>query len=95
MIAQSPHSMKGILIGFYYVLHFGLSEILILVEYLAFEKYPVYSNSLSSGTVYYIVTLTIALVSMIAYILTSRRYKLRERDEVINFHLFAEKYYES
>ena len=85
--------MKGVLIGFYYVLHFGLSGILILIEYLALEKYPVYNNSLSSGTVYYIITLTIAPVSMIAYILISRRYKLRERDEVINFHLFAEKKY--
>ena len=88
--------MKGVLIGFYYVLHFGLSGILsILIEYLALEKYPVYNNSLSSGTVYYIITLTIAPVSMIAYILISRRYKLRERDEVINFHLFAEKYYKN
>ena len=54
IIAQSPHSMKGVLIGFYYVLHYGLSGIIILVEFLAFKKYPVYNNSLSSGTVYYI-----------------------------------------
>ena len=54
IIAQLPHSMKGVLIGFYYVLHYGLSGIIILVEFLVFEKYPVYNNSLSSGTVYYI-----------------------------------------
>jgi peptide/histidine transporter 3/4 len=95
IIAQSPHSMKGVLIGFYYVLRFGFSGIFILIEYFAFEKYPAYSNSLSSGTVYYIVTLIIALLSMVAYILISRKYKLREREEVINFHIFAEKYYES
>ena len=94
IIAQSPHSMKGVLIGFYYVLYFGLSGILLLVEFLVFKKYPVH-NSLSSGTVYYIITLFFALLSTIGYILTSRRYKLRERDEVINFHMFAEKYYES
>ena len=94
IIAQSPHSMKGVLIGFYYAFRFGFSRILILVEYLAFEKYPIHS-SLSGGTVYYIILLTVALLSMIAYIFTSKRYKLRERDEVINYHMFAEKYYES
>ena len=87
--------MKGVLIGFYYVLHFGLSRILILTEFLAFETYPVYNNSMTSGTVYYMISLTIALLSTIAYILTSRTYKVRERDEVINYHMFAEKYYEN
>ena len=62
------HSMKGVWIGFYYVLHFGLSGTLGLVEYITFEKYPVYSNSLSCGTVYYIITITIALLSLICYI---------------------------
>ena len=95
IIAQSPHSMKGILIGFYYVLRFGLGGTLALVEYFAFEKYPIYSNSLSCGTVYYIITIAIALLSLIAYIFVSSKYKLRERDEVINFHTFAENYYES
>ena len=40
IIAQSPHSMKGVLIGFYYVLRFGLGRILILTEFLASEKHP-------------------------------------------------------
>ena len=95
IIAQSPHSMKGVLIGFYYVLRFGFSGTLTLVEHFAFEKYPIYSNSLSCGTVYYIITIAVALLNLIAYIFVSRKYKLRERDEVINFHIFAEKYYES
>ena len=95
IIAQSPHSMKGILIGFYYVLCFGLGGTHALVEHFAFEKYPIYSNSLSCGTVYYIITIAIALLSLICYIFVSSKYKLRERDEVINFHIFAENYYES
>ena len=88
--------MKGVLIGFYYVLRFGLSGTLSLIEHFAFEKYSNYRNSLSCGTVYYIVAIATALLSLIAYVFTSRKYKLRERDEVINFHnIFAEKYYES
>ena len=94
IIAQSPHSMKGLLIGFYYVLRYGLSGILYLAEFFAFEKYPIYSDSLSCGTVYYIITTSIILLSLIAYICVSRKYKLKERDEVINFHMFAENYYE-
>ena len=72
IIAQSPHSMKDILIGFYYALRFGLGETLALVEYIAFEKYQVYSNSLSRGTVYYITTIAIALLSLMAYIFVSK-----------------------
>ena len=33
IIARSPHSMKGVLIGFYYIFRFGLSRILILIEF--------------------------------------------------------------
>ena len=95
IIAQSPHSMKGLLIGFYYVIRFGLAGILAIVLYSSFKRYPAYSNSLSCGTVYYIIQTAIALLSLISYTIVALKYKLRERDEVINFHAFAEKYYES
>ena len=96
IIAQSPHSMKGLLIGFYYVIRFGFDGLLnAIVLYSAFKKYSAYNNSMSCGTVYYIIQTAIALLSLISYTIVALKYKLRERDEVINFHAFAEKYYES
>ena len=35
IIAQSPHTMKGILIGFYYVIRYGVAELLTLIEHLS------------------------------------------------------------
>ena len=94
-IAQSPHSMKGLLIGLYYVIRYGLTGIIAIILYSAFKRYPVYSNTLSCGTANYIVIATAALLSLISYTIVAYKYKLRERDEVINFHAFAERYYES
>ena len=34
-IAQSPHTMKGILIGFYYVIRYGVAGLLTLIERLS------------------------------------------------------------
>ena len=95
IIAQSPHSMKGLLIGLYYIIRFGLAGILAIVLYSSFKRYPAYNNySLSCGTAYFIVITTVALLSLISYTIVACKYKLRERDEVINFHAFAEKYYD-
>ena len=38
IIAQSPQTMKGMLIGLYYTFRFGLAGLFNLVEYHVFEK---------------------------------------------------------
>ena len=39
IIVQSPQTMKGVLIGFYYTLCFGLVGLFLLAEYQACDKY--------------------------------------------------------
>ena len=46
-----------------------------------------------SGTVVNIVILVIAVLSFITYCFVAFKYNLRERDEVVNVHIFAEEYY--
>ena len=46
-----------------------------------------------SGTVSYAVITAIALLSFIMFSVVACKYKLRERDEVVNIHIFAEEYY--
>ena len=91
IIAQSPHTMKGILIGFYYVIRFGLAGVFAIIQKF-FCKY-VYSAMSCSEVSSYIVITIIALLSFIMYCIAACKYKLRERDEVINVHTFAEEYY--
>ena len=88
IIAQSPHTMKGILIGFYYILiRFGLAGLLALIEKYALEKVP------CSGMIRHIMIIIFALLSFIMFSIVACKYKLRERDEVVNVHIFAEEYY--
>ena len=93
IIAQSPQSMKGTLIGLYYMIRFGLAGFFVLVEYRAFDKYPTQGHALNCGTAYYFEITLLATLSLIIYIIVAYKYKLRERDEVVNVHIFAEEYY--
>ena len=94
LIAQSPQSMKGILIGLYYSFRYGMAGLLIFIESYAFEKYAThYKNVLSCAAVYYLVTTVIGLLSLFIYTVVACKYKLRERDEVVNVHIFAEECY--
>ena len=91
IIAQSPHNMKGILIGFYYVLRHGLAGFFALVQKV-FCTY-IYGAVSCSEIVSYVVITIVALLSFIMYCIVAYKYKLRERDEVVNVHIFAEEYY--
>ena len=95
IIAQSPHVMKGILIGFYYVIRYGVGGIFELVQELICSHVDIHTTSLSinCSMLSNIVITIIAVVSFIMYCVVACKYKLRERDEVVNVHIFAEEYY--
>jgi peptide/histidine transporter 3/4 len=93
IIAQSPQTMKGILIGLYYTLRFGLVGLFLLVEYYAFHKYPANDHILNCATAHYLEITLIGLLSLFIFTIFACKYKLRERDEVVNIHIFAEEYY--
>ena len=93
IIAQSPQTMKGILIGLHYALRFGLVGLFLLAEYHAFDKYPAHAYVLNCATAHYLEITLIGLLSLFVYTIVACKYKLRERDEVVNVHIFAEEYY--
>ena len=94
VIAQSPQAMKGMLIGLYYTLRFGLAGLFILAEYNIFSKfYPTHNNVLSCPTAHYLEVTFIGLLSLFIYTIVAYKYKPRERDEIVNVHMFAEEYY--
>jgi peptide/histidine transporter 3/4 len=94
IIAQSPQTMKGILIGLFYTLRFGLVGLFLLAEYHAFsDKYPAHGYVLNCVTAHYLEITLIGLLSLFVFTIVACKYKLRERDEVVNVHIFAEDYY--
>jgi peptide/histidine transporter 3/4 len=93
IIAQSPQTMKGILIGLFYTLRFGLVGLFLLVEYHAFGKYPTHGYVLNCAIAHHLEITLIGLLSLFVYTIVAYKYKLRERDEVVNVHIFAEEYY--
>ena len=92
--AQSPHSMKGLLIGTFFAIKGVFQLIGVLVIYL-----PVSTTCVSHhpfplcGFIYYLINIALALVGIVAFIIASRRYQYRQRDEPDNIYRYAEEYY--
>ena len=84
---QSPQHMKGLLFGLFYsikaffqLLAAILSDIFVLV----------FSCHLLG---YFLFNLAIGLVSLIIFVVVTRRYKYRKRDDICNIYQYAEDYY--
>lgn len=89
--AQSPHSMKGMLIGLIYAIQ-GVVDLLGRVIQIPFVWYWKYSYP-SCGFVYYSMNTVIGVVSFVVLVRVANRYKYRERDEPSRERQFAEEYY--
>ena len=94
LYSQSPHSMKGLMIGTFFAIRgtFQLLGILILFPFLgwrsSFPSFP------SCGFIYNLTCMTIAFFGMAGYIWIAKKYQNRQRDEPDNIYRYAEEYYE-
>ena len=94
MCAQSPHAMKGLIIGIFYAIK-GVSQLIAaMVIFVPFYMYRLKTNLPSCGFVYYLVNVVIALTGLVAYTCVARRYQYRQRDEPDNIYRYAEDYYD-
>ena len=91
--AQSPQSMKGLLIGTFFAIK-GIFQLLGVVLYSAIGvRCGVKHHFPICIFVYYLISIVIALIGLIAFILVTRKYQYRERDEPDNIYRYAEEYY--
>ena len=95
--AQSPHSLKGFLIGISFAIK-GLFQLLgvlgvILPFTLVSFYHPVFF--LSCGFSYYIVNIVISIIGVIAFTYTAKKYKYRQRDEFCDERRYIEEFYEN
>ena len=80
--SQSPHAMKGFLLGIFFASK-GVLEILASLLMLPFLlKQFDYHSFLSCGMAYYSVNALVGLAGLPVYICAARRYRFRVRDEV-------------
>ena len=88
--AQSPHAMKGMLIGLSFTIRglFQLLGFILNILFLIINRY-----FLNCATDFYILTVVIGLVGLAVYVYVARKYKLRQRDEPCHVRRFVEDYY--
>ena len=89
-IAQSPHEMRGLMVGLWYAA-FGIGYIITING-----KYPFKcENDIICQNLYYFIfkTITIVLIIILFFIL-AKCYRLRIRENEVNLHVIAEEHYE-
>ena len=88
IIAQSPHEMKGFLFGLWFAFD-GIARLIGYNLYRPFQFLPV-SIPISCGFYYYLTqTLLLSLVFII-FLILSKHYKLRMRNNPVNIYMIAE-----
>ena len=93
IFSQSPHSMKGLLIGTLFAIR-GIFQLLgALMFMFPFLGWKLSSFFPSCGFVYFLTNMFVCLVGVLAYMWTARRFKRRQRDEPDNIYRYAEEYY--
>ena len=92
--AQSPHSMKGFLIGTFFAIKgifqlIGVLAVLTPVTALckSRDKFPI------CGFIYFFLNIVILFIGIITFTIVARRYQYRVRDEPDNIYRYAEEYY--
>ena len=92
IVAQSPHSMRGMLIGIYYCVGYGLGQAIAWLLYLPFKGRDI-TASFHNDTIYLSLMVAVGIVSIAMFMLAANNYKYREREEMVSPHVFAERYY--
>ena len=92
--AQTPYGMKGIIFGLFstsiYV--FAIPKVTVVLQFNTVHI-PENKPHLSCGFWLFLSELIIILVAVSLFCIAAKKYKRRERDDIPNYHSFAENYY--
>ena len=88
LCAQSPRTMQGMLIGFWYSSGFIKFALVGVIDILSFVFHP------STVPVLNVLKVCASFASLVMYSCMSRKYQYRERDEAVNFQAMIEEQYE-
>ena len=91
VLAQSPHSMRGVMMGVFMMLFFFATSVNYGLQLLLEH----FSNATPScGFYYYLVLSILIMLSLVLFTIAAKRYKLRERERHVNIQAIAEEHYE-
>ena len=93
--AQSPHTMKGLLLGVFYAFR-GLFIILACVAIFPFAHEKLWRDHrglFDCGFSYYLSNSVLGMIGLVVFLMAARRYRNRERDDPPYSHQYAEDYY--
>ena len=88
-IAQSPHEMRGLMVGLWYAAQGVGYFITINSKYL----FACEEETTCQSVYYFIAKSVIILVILIVFLVLAKCYKLRVRENEVNTHLVAEEHY--
>ena len=91
LYSQSPHSMKGLVIGTFFAIRGTFQLLGILFPFLGWKSS---SSFPSCSFVYSLICMIVAFFGMAIYIWIAKRYQNCQRDEPNNIYRYAEEYYE-
>ncbi|XP_064384931.1 uncharacterized protein LOC135333849 [Halichondria panicea] len=89
--SQSPHSMKGFLIGILFASK-GLFQLIGVLGVLL--PFSFWQTSPRAGLVYFLVNILISVAGVVVFIIAAKRYQYRQRDELCNVRKYIKEVYE-
>ena len=93
ILSQSPHRMRGLVIGSFFAIK-GIFQLLaILTVYLPFISWSSDSSFPSCGFVYYLINIIIALIGIIFYTWATVKYQHRRQEDTLLTENFFEECY--
>ena len=93
--AQSPHTMKGLLLGVFYAFR-GLSFTLGCASIFPFADIKLwgdYHGIFDCGFYYYLSNSVLGVIGLVVFLIAAKWYRNRERDDLPYSHQYAEDYY--
>ena len=84
--AQAPLRLKGLLIGVWYAF--------LAIKVLIIESSDIYTITNTTWTIFHSVKTFLILILLAVYVCVAKRYRYRQRDEVVNEQYLIEEIYE-
>ena len=87
-IAQSPHEMRGFMVGMW----FAAFAIGLVVNINGKYPFKCESDIICQNPFYYVYKSVIIIIILIVFVILAKRYKLRVRENEVNIHMIAEEH---
>ena len=93
IVAQSPKSMRGLMVGLWYSAQ-ALGQMANSMVFQLFNRVLAHDNEMVAALYMYLFSFVVVSLILLVFLITAKRYKLRVRENVVPVRLIAEEHYE-